>query len=85
MTQIEALKAGGILSAGYDTQAGLEEFLLAQELYYDLKGMQDRSDDLFARAAGMSLSASQQSLVDQAQVSMTGTTSTTRSASSRQP
>ena len=30
--------------------------------------MQDRSDDLFARASGMSLSDSQQSLVDQAQV-----------------
>ena len=67
-TQIEALKARGVLSEGYDTQAGLEEFLLAQELYYDLKGMQDRSDDLFARAAGMDLSDSQQSLVDQAQI-----------------
>ncbi len=67
-TQIEKLKAGGVLSANYDTQAGLEEFLLAQELYYDLKGMQERSDDLFARASGMDLSESQQSLVDQAQV-----------------
>ena len=67
-TQIEKLKAGGVLSANYDTQAGLEEFLLAQELYYDLKGMQERSDDLFARAMGMDLSESQQDLVDQAQV-----------------
>ena len=67
-TQIEKLKAGGVLSANYDTQAGLEEFLLAQELYYDLKGMQERSDDLFARASGMDLSDSQQGLVDQAQV-----------------
>ena len=66
-TQIEALKARGVLSETYDTQAGLEEFLLAQEIYYDLKGMQDRSDDLFARAGGMSLSDSQQALVTQAQ------------------
>ena len=65
-TQIEALKARGVLSEGYDTQAGLEEFLLAQEIYYDLKGMQDRSDDLFARASGMDLSDSQQALIDQA-------------------
>ena len=66
-TQIEALKARGVLSETYDTQAGLEEFLLAQEIYYDLKDMQDRSDDLFARASGMSLSDSQQALVDEAQ------------------
>ena len=66
-TQIEALKARGVLSETYDTQAGLEQFLLAQEIYYDLKGMQDRSDDLFARASGMDLSASQQALIDQAQ------------------
>ncbi len=66
-TQIEALKARGVLSETYDTQAGLEEFLLAQEIYYDLRDMQDRSDDLFARASGMSLSDSQQALVDQAQ------------------
>ncbi|MCE2530678.1 MAG: hypothetical protein J4G11_12550 [Acidimicrobiia bacterium] len=66
-TQIEALKARGVLSETYDTQAGLEEFLLAQEIYYDLRDMQDRSDELFARASGMSLSDSQQALVDQAQ------------------
>ena len=65
-TQIEALKARGVLSETYDTQAGLEEFLLAQEIYYDLKDMQDRSDDLFARASGMDLSDSQQALVDEA-------------------
>ena len=65
-TQIEALKARGVLSETYDTQAGLEQFLLAQEIYYDLKGMQDRSDDLFARASGMDLSDSQQALIDQA-------------------
>ena len=67
-TQIEKLKSQGTLSATYDTQAGLEEFLLAQQVYYDLKGMQDRSDDLFARAMDMDLSASQQDLVDQAHV-----------------
>ena len=67
-TQIEKLKAAGTLSATYDTQAGLEQFLLAQEIYYDLRGMQDRSDDLFSRASGMDLSDSQQALVDEAQV-----------------
>ena len=66
-TQIEALKARGVLSEGYDTQAGLEEFLLAQEIYYDLKDMQDRSDDLFARASGMDLSDSQQALIHEAE------------------
>ena len=67
-TQIEQLKSKDILSATYDTQAGLEQFLLVQDLYYDLKGMQDRSDDLFARAMDMSLSESQQALIDQAHV-----------------
>ena len=67
-TQIEKLKSQGTLSATYDTQAGLEEFLLAQEIYYDLKGMQDRSDDLFARSMDMDLSDSQQALVDEAHV-----------------
>ena len=66
-TQIEALKARGVLSEGYDTQAGLEEFLLAQEIYYDLKDMQERSDDLFARASGMDLSDSQQALIHEAE------------------
>ena len=67
-TQIEKLKSQGTLSATYDTQAGLEEFLLAQQVYYDLRGMQDRSDDLFARAMDMDLSESQQALVDEAHV-----------------
>ncbi len=66
-TQIEALKARGVLSETYDTQAGLEQFLLAQEIYYDLKDMQERSDDLFARASGMDLSASQQALIHEAE------------------
>ena len=67
-TQIEALKAQGVLSSTFNTQAELEEFLLAQELYDDLREMQDRSDALFARASGMDLSDSQQGLIDQAQV-----------------
>ena len=66
-TQIEALKAKGVLSETYNTEAGLEKFLLAQDLYYDLKGMQDRSDDLFARASGMDLSDSQADLIATAQ------------------
>ena len=64
--QVEERKAKGELSADYDTQAGLERFLLAQELYYDMKGMQDRADELFARAEGMDLSESQAALVAQA-------------------
>ncbi len=64
--QVEERKAKGELSATYDTQAGLERFLLAQELYYDMKGMQERSDELFARAEGMDLSDSQAALVEQA-------------------
>ncbi len=67
-TQIEALKARGVLSENYDTQAGLEQFLLAQEIYYDLRGMQERTDELFSRAMDMNLSESQQELVDQAHV-----------------
>ena len=68
VTQIEKLKAGGQLPETFNTQAQLEEFLLAQELYYDLKGMQERSDALFERAEAMSLSPSQQDLVNQARV-----------------
>ncbi len=68
VTQIEKLKASGVLSETFDATAALEEFLLAQELYYDLKGMQERSDALLAKAMGMDLSEGQQSLVDQAQV-----------------
>ena len=68
VTQLEKLKASRVLSPGFDTQAEVEEFLLAQELYYDLKSMQDRSDALFERAAGMDLAPSQQQLVDQARV-----------------
>ncbi|MDE0120198.1 MAG: hypothetical protein OXS33_00515 [bacterium] len=64
--QVEERKAKGELSADYDTQAGLEKFLLAQELYYDMKGMQERADELFARAEGMDLSESQAALVAQA-------------------
>jgi flagellar biosynthesis GTPase FlhF len=66
-TQIEVLKEKGVLSATYNTEAGLEKFLLAQDLYYDLKGFQDRADDLFARASGMDLSDSQADLIAQAQ------------------
>jgi hypothetical protein len=64
--QVEGRKAKGLLSATYDTQVGLERFLLAQEFYYDMKGMQERADDLFARAEGMDLSDSQAALVEQA-------------------
>jgi len=68
VTQIGRLKANGTLTRTFDTRAQLEQFLLAQEIYYDLKGMQDRSDELFVTAGGMYLSDSQQALVDQARV-----------------
>ena len=64
--QVEERKAKGELSATYNTEAGLERFLLAQDLYYDMKGMQERSDALFARAETMDLSESQAALVEQA-------------------
>ena len=64
--QVEERKARGELAATYNTQAGLEQFLLAQELYYDMKGMQERSDALFATAEGLDLSDSQAALVAQA-------------------
>ena len=66
-TQIELLKEKGVLSQSYNTEAGLAQFLLAQDLYYELKGFQDRSDELFARAADMDLSDAQVDLIDQAQ------------------
>ena len=68
VTQLEKLRQAGVLSPGFNTHAEVEEFLLAQELYYDLKGMQDRSDALFERVAGMDLPPSQQDLVDQARI-----------------
>ena len=66
-TQIELLKERGVLSSTYNTEAGLAQFLLAQDLYYELKGFQDRSDELFARAADMDLSGAQADLIAQAQ------------------
>jgi len=67
LNQVEDRKAKGEISADYDTRAGLERFLLAQDFYYDMKGMQERADDLFAQAAGSDLSDSQAALVEQAQ------------------
>ena len=64
--QIEVLKARGVLSAGFDTETELSRFLLAQDLYYEMREMQQRSDELFAQAAGMELSNEQTALVQQA-------------------
>ncbi len=66
-TQIEKLKAKGVLSEDYDTQAGLKEFLLAQDLYYEMKEFEMRSDALFERASGRDLSPAQAALIAQAQ------------------
>ena len=65
-TQVEKLKANGTLPATFNTQAELEEFLLAKDIYEDLRDFQHRSDALFERAMGMDLSESQQELVDHA-------------------
>ena len=66
-TQIERLKVRGVLAGDYDTQAGLEEFLLAQDLYYEMKEFETRADALFESASGMDLSAGQADLIAQAQ------------------
>ena len=63
---IETLKAWEVLSAGFDTEAELARFLLAQDLYYEMREMQQRSDELLAQAAGMELSNEQTALVQQA-------------------
>ena len=66
-TQIERLKVKGVLAGDYDTQAGLEEFLLAQDLYYEMKEFKTRADALFEGASGMDLSAGQADLIARAQ------------------
>jgi len=66
-TQIERLKVKGVLAGDYDTQAGLEEFLLAQDLYYEMKEFKTRADALFESASGMDLSAGQADLIARAQ------------------
>jgi ABC-type nitrate/sulfonate/bicarbonate transport system substrate-binding protein len=68
VNQVENLKAIGSLSEDFDTRAALEEFLLAQDLYYEMRGMQERSDALFARADSLDLSDSQADLVARARV-----------------
>ena len=64
--QIENLKAEGVLSSGFDTEAELAKLLLAQDLYYEMREMQKRSGQLFAQAAGMELTDEQTALVQQA-------------------
>ena len=66
VAQIENLKWWGILSQDFDTETELARFLLAQDLYYEMKAMQERTDQLFAQAAGMELSERQAALVEQA-------------------
>lgn len=66
--QIDGLKARGVLSAGFDTEAELARWLVAQDLYHEMKEMQQESDALFAEAEQMNLSPSQASVVEQARV-----------------
>ncbi|MYG92620.1 MAG: hypothetical protein F4196_07035 [Acidimicrobiia bacterium] len=65
-TQIERLKVKGVLAGDYDTGAGLEEFLLARDLYYEMKELEARSDELFESASGMDLSPGQADLIARA-------------------
>ena len=65
-TQIERLKEDQILSSGFDTEAELEQFLLAQDLYYEMQAMQADSDKLFAQLDAMELTDEQTALVQQA-------------------
>lgn len=67
-TQIDALKVRGTLSADFDTEAELARWLVAQDLYYEMKEMQEESDRLFREAEQMNLSPSQASVVEQARV-----------------
>ena len=64
--QIERLKEQQALSAGFDTEAELEQFLLAQDLYYEMQTMQADSDKLFAQLDAMELTDEQTALVQQA-------------------
>ena len=66
-THIEKLKENQILSAGFDTETELEQFLLAQDLYYEMQTMQADSDKLFAQLDAMELTDEQTALVQQAQ------------------
>jgi hypothetical protein len=66
-TQIGALIENGTLAGPLEAY-DLDAFLLAEELYRELAALQAEADAMFADAEGMSLSASQQAVVDQAQV-----------------
>lgn len=67
-TQIDTLKIRGILSPGFDTEAEMAEWLMAEDLYHEMKDMQLQSDALFDEAEQMNLSPSQASVVEQARV-----------------
>ncbi len=66
-TQIGALIENGTLAGPLEAY-DLDEFLLAEDLYRELAALQVEADGMFAEAEGMTLSSSQQDVVDQAQV-----------------
>ena len=66
--QIDALKTRGILPAGFDVKAGLDKWLVAKDLYREMKTMQQQSEALFAEAEQINLSPGQASVVEQASV-----------------
>ena len=66
-TQIQALIDNGTLSGPLDNY-DLDEFLVAESLYRELADLQEKAQGLFAEADSMTLSDSQQAVVDQAQV-----------------
>ena len=55
-SRIEELKETGVLSSELDIQTALDEFLLAKELYFEMRNMQERSDELLDRAKASVLS-----------------------------
>lgn len=66
-TQLSSLIENGTLAGPLEAY-DIDEFLLAEEIYRALVAYQEEADGLFAEAEGMTLSASQQAVVDQAQV-----------------
>ena len=66
-TQIGSLIENGTLTGPIENY-DMDQFLLAETLYRELADLQAQADGLFSEAEGAELSASQQEVVDQAQV-----------------
>ena len=66
--EIDKLQANGTLSWALDTEGAVEELLLARDLYYEMKQMQKRCEQLFDEAGDAELSSVQVALVEQARI-----------------